>query len=136
MKSLIAGSLLALLLLPRLLGASETEFLEWSEGEIRIVANERKDAGKVVFTAKRAKNKYREVQIEAFGQKFTLDKEQLEELSGFSPHSLSLKSTYEAGRGSGIVVYFEMRHDQQRVLISVNAQQGLKVTRSPIPGNT
>jgi hypothetical protein len=134
MKSLIVGSLFAVVFLPRLLPASETEYLEWSEGEIRIVANERKDAGKVVFTAKRAKNKYREVQIEAFGQKYALNKEQLEELNGFSPHSLNLKTTYEGGRGSGIVVYFEMRHDRQTVLISVNAQQGLIVTRTPVPG--
>jgi hypothetical protein len=136
MKHLIFGCLLALLLVPRLLPASETEFLEWSEAEIRIVANERKDAGKVVFTAKRAKNQYREIHIEAFGQKYTLDKDQLGELNGFSPHGLSLKTTYEGGRGAGVIVYFEMRHDQQRVVISVNAQQGLRVSRTPVSGKT
>ena len=132
MMPLVLVSLFAWMPLPRSLPASETEFLEWSESEIRIVANERKDAGKVVFTAKRMKDRYREVHIEAFGQKYTLDKEQLHQLNGFSPHSLNLKTTYEAGRGSGIIVYFEMRHDQQRVLISVNAQHGLRVTRTPV----
>ena len=136
MKSFLLVSLLALFLIPRSLPASETEYLEWTESEIRIVANERKDAGKIVFTAKKAKNEYREVQIEAFGQKYTLNKEQLKELNGFSQHSLNLKTTYEGGRGSGIIVYFEMRHDHQRVLISVNAQQGLKVTRTPIREKT
>src|SRR5262245_8356772 len=75
------------------LRASEEEFLTWSE--VRIVGAERKDTGKVVFSAKTAGKNYEAVTIEAFGKQFTVAKEDLQKLNGFPLNSLAI--THEAG---------------------------------------
>ncbi len=117
------------------LGASEKEFLPWSE--VRIVGAERKDTGKVVFTAKTAGDKYQEVSIEAFGKRLELAKDDLQKLNGFPLNSLAI--THEAGCEilGGHTVHFKMKmvyYDkaarliEERVTVSVSQGKGLAVS--------
>jgi hypothetical protein len=113
--------------------ASEEEFLEYSE--IRVVSPERKDTGKVVFAAKASEDKILAVNVEAFGKKFDVAKEDLEKLAGFPLSSLVI--THEAGyeRTGGHMVHFKLKKrsvqkDQlveEQALISVTVKKGLSV---------
>jgi hypothetical protein len=126
---------LAVVALSGLASASEEEFLEWSE--VRIVAPEREDTGKVAFSARIAGDKYHEVKIEAFGKEFTLDKEHRAALDGFPLNSLRL--THEAGyeRLGGHTVSCQLKKThydaekrlvEDRVVISVTKTRGLALT--------
>jgi hypothetical protein len=117
------------------LRASEEEFLTWSE--VRIVGAERKDTGKVVFSAKTAGDKYQEVNIEAFGKQFTVAKEDLQKLNGLPLNSLTI--THEAGyeKLGGHMVHFKMKlvfYDkigtliEERVALSVSHGKGLAIS--------
>ena len=119
--------------------ASEEDFLPWSE--VRIVAAQRKQTGKVVFAAKTAGEKFQEVQLEAFGKQFTLAKDDLQKLNGF-PLS-SLVTTHEAGYemlGGHTVhfkfkkVYYDKPGDksatliEEKITVSVSRGKGLKIS--------
>lgn len=114
--------------------ASEEEILPWSE--LRIVGVERKDTGKVVFTAKTAGDEYKEVTLEAFGKQFAVAKEDLPKLKRFPLNSLAI--THEAGfeRLGGHTVQFKMklvyfdkaaRLIEDRVALSVSRGKGLSI---------
>jgi hypothetical protein len=131
---ILAASALAVVLSGGL-QASEEEFLEWSE--VRIVAPERKDTGRVVFFAKTAEAKFAAIQIEAFGKKYEVEKEHLEKLAGFPLHSLA--TTHEAGyeRLGGHTVHFKLKTIQydpagrlveDRVVLSVSRGRGVAVS--------
>jgi hypothetical protein len=121
--------------------ASEEEFLPWSE--VRIVGAERKQTGKVVFSAKMAADKFQEVSLEAFGKQSALAKEDLQKLNGF-PLS-SLVTTHEAGYEvlGGHTVHFKLKkvyYDkpgeimaaliEESITVSVSRGKGLKA-RAP-----
>src|SRR5262245_12797299 len=94
-------------LMPGSILASEEEFLEYSE--IRVVSQERKDTGKVVFAVKASEDKILAVNIEAFGKKFDVAKDDLEKLAEFPLTSLVI--THEAGyeRTGGHMVHFKFK---------------------------
>ena len=114
--------------------ASEEEFLGWSE--VRIVGIERKDVGRVTFTAEVREDAWRKVEAEAFGKKFSLGAQQCERLRGF-PLS-SIKTTHEAGyeQLGGHTVHFKFRRTFYRdanrveadVVISISRGKGLVVS--------
>lgn len=87
--------------------ASEEEQLPIAE--VRIVAAERKETGRVAFHAKVDGDEYKEVRIEAFGKEYPLEKRDLALLSGFPLTSLEI--THETGyeKLGGHTVYFKFK---------------------------
>ena len=134
--SLTAARFLVCLLVAACAGsvaASEEESLPWSE--LRIVGPEREDTGRVVFVAEARDGGWRVARIEAFGRRFSLDREQQARLAGF-PLS-SVETTHEVGYEllGGHTVYFkfdklEWRDDRlirSEVVISISRGRGLRV---------
>jgi hypothetical protein len=114
--------------------ASEEEFLTWNE--VRIVSPQRDDTGQVVFAAKVEGETYREINIEAFGKKYAVGKEDLAKLAAF-PLS-SLVTTHEAGfaRTGGHMVHFKLKKSlndpdgklvEQKAAVTISQGQGLSV---------
>lgn len=87
--------------------ASEEEHLVWQE--VKITSPERKDTGKVVFSAKTDGKAYLSIDIEAFGKSHAVPKEMLEKLADFPLSSLT--TTHEAGyeRLGGHMVHFKLK---------------------------
>jgi len=107
--------------------ASEEEFLPVSE--VRLVFNEREQTGRVVFAAKTDEGKFQEVQIEAFGKKYTLEKADLTKLDGYPLDMLAV--THEAGyeRLGGHTIYFKFKMDPKgapsKAMIAVSKGKGI-----------
>src|SRR5678815_4913431 len=120
------------LLLSVRLMASEEEFLEYSE--IRVVSPERKDTGKVVFAAKASEDKILDVNVEAFGKKFDVAKEDLEKLAGFQLSSIVITNKARYKLTAMHMVQFKLKKrsvqkDQlveEQALISVTLNKGLR----------
>lgn len=122
------------------LSASEEEFLEVAD--VRIVAAERADTGKVVLAAKLAGGSVKEMTVEAFGKKYVLEQGQLDKLAGFPLTSLVM--THEAGyeRLGGHTVYFKLKRSfpdangrvvERKVVVSVSKGKGLAVAMPAPP---
>lgn len=116
--------------------ASEEEFLVWNE--VRIVSPKRDDTGQVVFVAKTEGSEYREITIEAFGKKFSVENEHLASFKGF-PLS-SLVTTHEAGyeRLGGHTVHFKFKRAfydpdgklvQEHARVSVSRGKALTIAK-------
>ena len=116
------------------LHASEEEHLPWSE--VRIVCPKRDDTGQVVFSAKVDEGKFLEMNIEAFGKKHPVAKEDLARLAGFPLNSLL--TAHEAGyeRLGGHMVHFKWKrifYDadgkliEEKARVSVSKGKGLSV---------
>ena len=108
--------------------ASEEEYLD-QYSEFRVVGTERKDTGKVVFAAKADREKILSVSVEAFGKKYSLSNEELEQISGFPLSSLTI--SHEAGyeRTGGHMVHFRLKSGGEKALISVTETKGMSVKR-------
>jgi hypothetical protein len=117
--------------------ASEEEFLPWSE--VRIVAADGKETGRVVFSAKTAGQQFQEVLLEAFGKQFKVGNDDMKKLNGF-PLS-SLVTTHEAGyeRLGGHTVHFKFSKTyydkpgeksasliEEKIVVSISRGLGLK----------
>jgi hypothetical protein len=115
--------------------ASEEDYLGWSE--VRFVAKETPDTGRVALTAKVAELKLQSVTIEAFGKSLELSPKQIEKLAGLRADGLSIRATHEAGYEAlgGHTVYFKLRQvrgegerlTETRVVISISNGKGLEV---------
>ncbi len=119
----------------------EEEYLEVTEVRIAGYDAIKTGLGDAVFTAKLSagdthRGTLREVTIDAFKQRYTLNNEMLQKLAGFP--LASLKITHSAGyeRTGGPGVYFrfyrdyldaEGRQHKDKVLVSVNKGRGLTV---------
>ena len=124
---------LTLLMPPATAGASEEEFLQWTE--LRLVSPERDDTGQVVFAARVEGDRWHAVDIEAFGRRYRLDDEQLDRLEGFPLRSI--RTTHEGGwvGHGGHTVHFRFHHTGYRedrltrseIRISVSREEGLHV---------
>jgi hypothetical protein len=91
------------------LAASEEEHLVWQE--VKITAPERKDTGKVVFSAKTDAEgqAYVSIEIEAFGKMHKVPKETLDKLAAYPLSGLA--TSHEAGyeRLGGHTVHFKFK---------------------------
>ena len=127
-------SLLAVLLVGSSARASEEEFLVWSE--VRIVSVDRKDTGRVTFTAEVRDDAWRKVEATAFGKAHSLSEEQCARLGGFPLGRI--RTTHEAGYEElgGHTVHFKFKRSFYResslveaeVIISISRGKGLKVS--------
>jgi hypothetical protein len=129
-----AALLVSVLMFGSTLRASEEAFLPWTE--VRIVCPKRDDTGQVVFHAKAEERKLLEMNIEAFGKKHAVAKEDLAKLAGF-PLS-SFVATHEAGYEilGGHTVHFKWKrifYDaegklvEEQAIVSVSKGKGLSV---------
>lgn len=131
--AVLTGIALGLLCSSRL-GASEEEHLIWQE--VKITSPERKDTGKVVFSAKTDGTAYLSVEIEAFGTSHAVPKEMLEKLADYPLSSLA--TTHEAGyeRLGGHTVHFKFKRVdftarvpmENTVTLSVNKGRGVTLS--------
>ena len=127
-------SLLALLLVGSSARASEEEFLVWSE--VRIVSVDRKDTGRVTFTAEVRDDAWRKVEATAFDKTYSLTEGQCARLAGF-PLS-SIRTTHEAGyeQLGGHTVHFKFKRSfyresslvESELVISISRGRGLKMS--------
>ncbi|MGF1633885.1 MAG: hypothetical protein ACFCVE_08565 [Phycisphaerae bacterium] len=114
--------------------ASEEEFLQWAQ--VRIVAAEREDVGRVSFAAEVHNSHWRNVEAEAFGRTLLLDAQQCQRLGGFPLSSIT--TTHEPGYEElgGHTVHFKFRKVFYRdadlveatVVISISRGKGLRVS--------
>lgn len=125
--------LLAVLVPPSSLLASEEEFLPWKQ--VKIVCRDRPETGTVVFDAHTEGDAYKVVAITTFGKQFTLDEPQMSKLKGFPLSSLSI--THEGGypQLGGHTVHFKMKYHryqapklmEERIRISISKGKGLEI---------